>query len=47
MNPSMQVKAAFDDCAHNFGGVDILVLNAGILPKSAPIEDIDPAQWDR
>jgi len=24
--------------------VDVLVLNAGILPKSAPVEDIDPDQ---
>ncbi|EKX39060.1 hypothetical protein GUITHDRAFT_143855 [Guillardia theta CCMP2712] len=41
------VKDALSTCAHCFGGVDILVLNAGILPKSAPIEEIEPEQWDR
>eukprot|EP00285_Hemiselmis_virescens_P009834 CAMPEP_0173392986 /NCGR_PEP_ID=MMETSP1356-20130122/21847_1 /TAXON_ID=77927 ORGANISM="Hemiselmis virescens, Strain PCC157" /NCGR_SAMPLE_ID=MMETSP1356 /ASSEMBLY_ACC=CAM_ASM_000847 /LENGTH=663 /DNA_ID=CAMNT_0014350933 /DNA_START=9 /DNA_END=1996 /DNA_ORIENTATION=- len=41
------VKAALSTCMHCFGGLDGLVLNAGILPKSAVIEDIDPEQWDR
>jgi len=41
------VKDALSTCVHCFGGVDVLVLNAGILPKSSPVEEIDPAQWDR
>ena len=39
------VSAALDAAARRFGGVDMLVLNAGIFPSSAPIERIDPASW--
>ena len=39
-----QVQAAFDDCAREFGGLDILVANAGIA-SSAPIEDTTVALW--
>ncbi|MCP3730255.1 bifunctional rhamnulose-1-phosphate aldolase/short-chain dehydrogenase [Sphingomonas sp. MG17] len=41
-----QVQAAFDDCACEFGGLDILVANAGIA-SSAAIEDTTIALWDR
>mmetsp|Transcript_59498 Transcript_59498/g.158335 ORF Transcript_59498/g.158335 Transcript_59498/m.158335 type:complete len:503 (-) Transcript_59498:177-1685(-) len=47
LTDSAAVKTAIETAALSFGGLDVLVLNAGILPKSAPIEDIDPAQWDR
>lgn len=39
-----QVQAAFDECAREFGGLDILVANAGIA-SSAPIEDTSVALW--
>jgi rhamnulose-1-phosphate aldolase/alcohol dehydrogenase len=39
-----QVQAAFDSCAVAFGGLDILVANAG-LASSAPIEDTTVALW--
>jgi NAD(P)-dependent dehydrogenase (short-subunit alcohol dehydrogenase family) len=39
-----QVQAAFDACARDFGGLDILVANAGIA-SSAPIEDTTVALW--
>jgi NAD(P)-dependent dehydrogenase (short-subunit alcohol dehydrogenase family) len=39
-----QVQAAFDACAREFGGLDILVANAGIA-SSAPIEDTTVALW--
>ncbi|WP_082919684.1 bifunctional rhamnulose-1-phosphate aldolase/short-chain dehydrogenase [Sphingobium sp. EP60837] len=39
-----QVQAAFDDCAREFGGLDILVANAGIA-SSAPIEETTVALW--
>lgn len=39
-----QVQAAFDACAREFGGLDILVANAGIA-SSAPIEDTSVALW--
>jgi rhamnulose-1-phosphate aldolase/alcohol dehydrogenase len=39
-----QVQAAFDTCAREFGGLDILVANAGIA-SSAPIEETTVALW--
>jgi rhamnulose-1-phosphate aldolase/alcohol dehydrogenase len=41
-----QVQAAFDTCAREFGGLDILVANAG-LASSAPIEATTVALWRR
>jgi rhamnulose-1-phosphate aldolase/alcohol dehydrogenase len=41
-----QVRAAFDTCAKEFGGLDILVANAG-LASSAPIEDTTVALWKK
>ena len=39
-----QVQAAFDTCAVEYGGLDILVCNAG-LASSAPIEETTIALW--
>jgi rhamnulose-1-phosphate aldolase/alcohol dehydrogenase len=41
-----QVSAAFAACALEFGGLDMLVANAGIA-SSAPIEDTTLELWDR
>ena len=41
-----QVTAAFAACAREFGGLDILVANAGIA-SSAPIEDTTLELWRR
>ncbi|WP_260582471.1 bifunctional rhamnulose-1-phosphate aldolase/short-chain dehydrogenase [Sphingopyxis sp. PET50] len=41
-----QVAAAFAECAREFGGLDILVANAGIA-SSAPIEDTSLDLWQR
>jgi len=41
-----QVAAAYREMAVEFGGVDILVSNAGIS-SSAPIEDTPLSMWDR
>ncbi len=41
-----QVEAAFADCAREFGGLDILVANAGIA-SSAPIEATTLELWNR
>ncbi len=41
-----QVAAAFATCAREFGGLDILVANAGIA-SSAPIEDTTLELWQR
>ncbi|MGH8703838.1 MAG: bifunctional aldolase/short-chain dehydrogenase [Burkholderiales bacterium] len=39
------VDASLDAAAKRFGGVDMLVLNAGIFPSSQPIEDIPADAW--
>lgn len=39
-----QVRIAFEACAREFGGLDILVANAGIA-SSAPIEETTVALW--
>ena len=39
-----QMQAAFAACAHEFGGLDILVANAG-LASSAPLEETSLASW--
>jgi NAD(P)-dependent dehydrogenase (short-subunit alcohol dehydrogenase family) len=41
-----QVQAAFDACARDFGGLDILVANAG-LASAAPIEETTLAMWHK
>ncbi len=42
----VQVRAAFDLCAREFGGLDILVANAGIA-SSAPLEETTSALWKK
>jgi rhamnose utilization protein RhaD (predicted bifunctional aldolase and dehydrogenase)/NAD(P)-dependent dehydrogenase (short-subunit alcohol dehydrogenase family) len=39
------IDAALDAAVKRFGGVDMLVLNAGIFPSSAPIQSIAPESW--
>jgi rhamnose utilization protein RhaD (predicted bifunctional aldolase and dehydrogenase)/NAD(P)-dependent dehydrogenase (short-subunit alcohol dehydrogenase family) len=39
------LQAALDAAVKRFGGVDMLVLNAGIFPASQPIEEIPFATW--
>ena len=41
-----QVAAAFAECAREFGGLDVLVANAGIA-SSAPIEQTTLELWNR
>lgn len=41
-----QVLAAFESCAREFGGLDILVANAGIA-SAAPIEETTMALWNK
>jgi rhamnose utilization protein RhaD (predicted bifunctional aldolase and dehydrogenase)/NAD(P)-dependent dehydrogenase (short-subunit alcohol dehydrogenase family) len=40
-------EAALEECARAFGGLDMLVLNAGIFPRSAPIAALSDAEWER
>lgn len=39
------VRTAIDRAAHSFGGIDMLVLNAGIFPASQTIQDIPFETW--
>lgn len=41
--PRLAVEAA----VRAFGGLDVLVSNAGYFPPNARIEDMDPAVWER
>ncbi|ODN70550.1 Pyridoxal 4-dehydrogenase [Methylobrevis pamukkalensis] len=41
-----QVIAAFSDAAREFGGIDILISNAGIS-SSAPIDETELSMWNR
>lgn len=41
------VTDALEAAARRYGGLDILVLNAGIFPKSTPTKDLATADWQR
>ena len=41
------VNGALDAATERFGGLDMLVLNAGILPPSRPIAELALAEWRR
>ncbi len=41
------MEAALDAAVARFGGLDILVLNAGVFPPSTRISDLQPDAWRR
>jgi NAD(P)-dependent dehydrogenase (short-subunit alcohol dehydrogenase family) len=41
------VDRLFDDVRTTLGGLDVLVNNAGIAGPTAPIEEIEPSEWER
>jgi rhamnose utilization protein RhaD (predicted bifunctional aldolase and dehydrogenase)/NAD(P)-dependent dehydrogenase (short-subunit alcohol dehydrogenase family) len=41
------LAVALESAVRRFGGLDMLVLNAGIFPSSKRIEDLDLATWHR
>jgi NAD(P)-dependent dehydrogenase (short-subunit alcohol dehydrogenase family) len=42
-----QLKNAIHQTVTHFGGIDMLVLNAGIFPKSMTIKDMDSNTWSK
>ena len=40
-----EVNRSIDKAVKQFGGVDMLVLNAGIFPSSQPVQDIGSEMW--
>jgi rhamnose utilization protein RhaD (predicted bifunctional aldolase and dehydrogenase)/NAD(P)-dependent dehydrogenase (short-subunit alcohol dehydrogenase family) len=42
-----QLEAALDQAVKSYGGIDMLVLNAGIFPMSAPIASLSADDWRR
>src|SRR5215207_7920712 len=42
-----QLEAALDQAVKAYGGIDMLVLNAGIFPMSAPIASLSADDWRR
>ena len=45
LTQARSIDAALDTAVKRFGGVDMLVLNAGIFPSSAPIQSISNESW--
>ncbi len=43
----VQLKNAIEKCIAHFGGLDMLVANAGIFPKSFTIEEMDEETWKK
>ena len=42
-----QVDQLFDDAIGHFGGLDVLINNAGIAGPTAAVEEVTPAAWNR
>jgi len=42
-----QIQNAVASTIHHFGGLDILISNAGIFPVSRTIADMNPNTWDK
>ncbi len=47
MTKPRQILSAVETTVSRFGGIDIVVSNAGIFPASQPIDQLDDKTWDR
>jgi rhamnose utilization protein RhaD (predicted bifunctional aldolase and dehydrogenase)/NAD(P)-dependent dehydrogenase (short-subunit alcohol dehydrogenase family) len=45
LTDARSIDAALNAAVKRFGGVDMLVLNAGIFPSSAPVQSISSESW--
>ncbi|MBQ62895.1 MAG: 3-oxoacyl-[acyl-carrier-protein] reductase [Gammaproteobacteria bacterium] len=41
------VDRVFEDLESHYGRLDVLVNNVGVAGPTAPVEEIDPEEWDR
>jgi rhamnose utilization protein RhaD (predicted bifunctional aldolase and dehydrogenase)/NAD(P)-dependent dehydrogenase (short-subunit alcohol dehydrogenase family) len=41
------IQVALETAVRHFGGLDMLILNAGVFPAGTPIESLDGAEWRR
>lgn len=41
-----QIERMMDECATALGGLDVLVNNAGIAGPTAPVDAVDPDDWE-
>ena len=41
------IQAALETAVRRFGGLDMLILNAGVFPAGTPIKSLDGAEWRR
>lgn len=42
-----EIDSAIEQAIRSFGGIDIVIANAGIFPESQKIESLDDAVWDK
>jgi rhamnose utilization protein RhaD (predicted bifunctional aldolase and dehydrogenase)/NAD(P)-dependent dehydrogenase (short-subunit alcohol dehydrogenase family) len=45
LSDETQIPAALEKAIRKFGGLDMLVLNAGIFPKAKPVAELETAAW--